>query len=397
MRCLWLTRVDPEPETNGEFIYSGRLIGALAAAGADITVMCQTRPDGGRNGYRRSNDVRWSLVPDTPRPGWQSVFSYLPNMACRSATPAMRRRLDEMLAWQRWDAVVLDGLSVGWAIEPLLRRYVGANCARPRLIHISHNHEETTRANVARNYPSRSVKKALMLADAAKARRLERTIAGSVDLLTAITSEDATLFAAHRGVRPTLVLPPGYGGRRLPRRYITTSTPRRAIVVGSFDWVAKQMNLAEFATAAAPVLARAGIEIHVVGGGGEAFLAELRRRFPNVAIAGAVESIYPYMDRARIGVVPERSGGGFKLKVLDYVFNRLPIAALENSFSGIPLRRSESILAYPDCVAIAQGVVRAIDDLDLLNGLHERAYTTCAERFDWQNRGETLLDAVRAV
>ena len=79
-----------------------------------------------------------------------------------------------------------------------------------------------------------------MIADAVKARRLERRIATEVDLLTAITPEDAALFAVRRDKKPVVVLPPGYGGRRLPRRQITSSVPRRAVVVGSFDWVASR-------------------------------------------------------------------------------------------------------------------------------------------------------------
>ena len=39
---------------------------------------------------------------------------------------------------------------------------------------------------------------------------------------------------------------------------------------------------------------------------------------------GTVPDVTRYMDEARIAIVPERNGGGFKLKVLEYVFNRIP-------------------------------------------------------------------------
>src|SRR3546814_10693449 len=43
-----------------------------------------------------------------------------------------------------------------------------------------------------------------------------------------------------------------------------------------------------------------------------------------------------------------RSGGGFKLKALDYVFNRLPILALEGSVAGMPMQHDDGILFYRD-------------------------------------------------
>ena len=38
--CLWVTWTDPQPEHDGQRIYSGRLIEALASAGARVDVLC---------------------------------------------------------------------------------------------------------------------------------------------------------------------------------------------------------------------------------------------------------------------------------------------------------------------------------------------------------------------
>ena len=43
------------------------------------------------------------------------------------------------------------------------------------------------------------------------------------------------------------------------------TVPRRAIVVGSFSWIAKQMNLERLLEAANVVFTRQQIELHVVG------------------------------------------------------------------------------------------------------------------------------------
>src|SRR5205085_7204709 len=99
-----------------------------------------------------------------------------------------------------------------------------------------------------------------------------------VDFVTAITPEDLKLYERRRGSRPMGVLTPGYRGRRLPERRLGAELPRRAAIVGSFDWIAKRMNLEEFVDVADPLFAEAGAELVAVGTGDERFLQRLRRR-----------------------------------------------------------------------------------------------------------------------
>lgn len=395
MRCLWLTRIDPTPPVNGELIYSDRLIDAFAGTGAKIMVLCLSRPESPRRDGDIEGRIRWSIAPQTQRRRWQSVLSPLPNIAYRCAVSEMRRRVIDALSGDRWDTVFIDGLSMGWA-APLVHAAAARRGVRPRLVYVSHNHEESTRARVAANYRGNPLKRAALIADARKAARLERRVVEAADLVTAISPVDATLYAARRGRRPVIDLPPGYDGRRVPRRRITADMPRRAVIVGSFDWVAKQMNLRHFAQAAVEAFKHGGAHLTVVGDGGP-FIDGMRHDFPSIQFTGRVASVYPYLDQARIAIVPERFGGGFKLKALDYVFNRLPIAALDRAFEGMPLVHEDSVLSYPDFGALVQGILSAIDDLELLNRLQERAYDACEGRFEWATRGRVLNEALCAL
>jgi glycosyltransferase involved in cell wall biosynthesis len=392
LRCLWLTRIDPRPADTGELIYSDRLIEAFARSGAEVTALCLARSPGSPRDGEIVDGVRWTVVDDAQRGSWHSLMSPLPHIASRCAVPAMRRALAAMLARITWDAVILDSLSVGWAL-PIVQGHRERRACGPRLVYVSHNHEASTRLRVARNLRGGAPRQLAMLADARKAAALEQEIVGAADLVTAISPSDAMLYDAQRAGRPVIELPPGYGGREVEERRITSDMPRRAVIVGSYEWVAKQVNLRDFATVAATALDRAGVDLVVVGKGG-AFLDRLRREFPTIRFTGRVDTIYPYLDRARVAVVPERLGGGFKLKALDYIFNRLPIAAIESAIDGVPLTRDDSVLAYPDFPALVGGVLAAIDDLSLLNRIQERAFAACRGRFQWAARGRALLDAV---
>lgn len=399
MRCLWLTLADPEPRHNGQYVYSGGLIDSVAATGSEIAVLGLRRPDSPprTNGHGNGEDehVVWWLPGEPLDPlqsRWGSLASILPHTAYRCATAAMRQGLQALLEQGGWDGIVFDGISVGWALAPVQEFYAG-RADRPRLIYVSHNHEESLRQQVADSQRAFFRRQAVRL-DAAKVSRLERGLVDQADFVTAITPEDLRLYQRRRGSKPMGVLTPGYRGRKLGERRLGADLPRRAVIVGSFDWIAKRMNLEEFVAVADPLFAEAGAELMAVGMAEERFLERLRQRTRASTFTGTVPDVTRYMDQARIAIVPERNGGGFKLKVLEYIFNRLPVFALRGSFAGVPLAHDDSVMLYDDHAALARGVLDTIDDLDRLNSLQERAFAACRDRFDWASRGHQILSVI---
>jgi glycosyl transferase family 1 len=392
LRCLWLTRDYPYPAHAGDLIYSGCLVQSLAEAGADLTVFCSDRPGAHETLEDGQGLIRWKVVAGRLRRPISSLFSTLPNVPHRRATPTTISALSELLRDGVWDVVVFDHLGTGWALS-LLKKIFPTPRQRPMLVYASQNHEETARFRMAGNYRKNLFVRAALYLDAVKASRLERALVEAADLVTTTTSEDRLLFARSHPETQYLVLTPGYKRNVVRARRITRSSRRRAVVLGSFDWLAKQMDLLEFLEVADSMFAAAGAELYVVGRAPEPFLAAIRGRFRATTFTGAVEDTSPHLDGARIGIVAERTGHGFKLKVLDYVFNRVPVAAVDESVSGMgmPLIPGESILTYPDMLALSHGVLGALDDVERLNRLQQNAFVRCLGQFDWQSRGLRLL------
>lgn len=385
MDWLWLTLADPEPATNGQLIYSKGLIESASQAGASLLVVGLSRPES----PRRGND--WHLVSGRPRPKWKWLLAPTPVVASRGRTREMEREIAACLASRTWEAVVFDSISVGWALDMVLR-HRARSLRPPTIVYLAHNHEVTVAQRIAA--AARGLKRVLKEFDALKTTRLERRLVSAADLVTSNTPEDCRKFAAGAGGAPVAFLPPGYGGPRVTSRMIDIGVPRRAIVVGSFDWPPKRISLAAFLAVAAPALARAGIELQIVGTVEMDYLAELRRRFPTVTFVGAVADVRPYMAEARIALVPDLLGG-FKLKGLDYVFNRVPILALSVALPGMPLQHGRSIELFDTHQALAEGVVALIDDFPALNSRQEQAFAACADRFDWARIGRHLVARIR--
>lgn len=395
MRCLWLTLADPDPPLDGLFVYSGGLIRALGATDAEVVVLGLRRPESVKSDNTQEDGVIWRLGPHEPLSHWASLISFLPHMANRCRTPAMRELLHTLLHEECWDAIIFDSISAGWALQTVLCRYPHSR-QRPVLVYVSHNHEESLRASLVRSQSGMLMRHAQRL-DAAKVTCLERALVRSADLVTAITAEDRSLYQAQWPNKRIDVLMPGYSGRAVTRRRITSALPRRAVIVGSFDWIAKRLNLEEFVRVADPIFAAQGIELCVIGSGNKAFLDELGKSVSATRFTGTVERVEPYVKDARLAIVPERRGGGFKLKVLDYIFNRIPILALNGSVAGMPLRHEESILLFPDHESLALGISRTIDDVARLDEMQNAAFEACRDAFDWHARGRQLLSAMASL
>lgn len=391
MNCLWLTLADPEPAINGQFLYSAGLISSVAKAGTSLTVLGLERGVGAPR-RRTQGNVDLIFSEDQPMSRLARLLSPAPSVATRCLVPEMETEVASCLADPTWESIVFDSVAATWAF-PAVRRYRDRYGAK--LVYLSHNYETGVARQLATDVGG--LRRVVKKIDAWKVDRLERALVRSCDLITANTPEDRDAMArlAPPG-KPVIFLPPGYGGPRIAARTIDPDLPRRAVAVGSFDWPPKRLSLEAFLTVGEPLLSQAGIELQIVGGAEPSYLADLRRRYPTVEFTGMVPDVRPYMANARLAVVPDLLGG-FKLKSLDYVFNRLPIFAMDGAVPGTPMVHGRSIRLFDSHKALAQGVIAAIDDVSVLNAQQENAFEVCADCFDWDEIGRRLVETIREL
>src|SRR5258708_23990069 len=69
-RCLWLTLADPEPRHNGQYVYSGGLIDAVAEAGGTVEVLGLGRSEQAQPCCLRARQAVWRLTVRRPHSHW---------------------------------------------------------------------------------------------------------------------------------------------------------------------------------------------------------------------------------------------------------------------------------------------------------------------------------------
>jgi glycosyltransferase involved in cell wall biosynthesis len=391
---LWLGRTIPIPLNAGDRIYSAQLAGAVARQGAHVVFLGLKNPDdeGGSLAHLEPR-IRWNVVAGRPNARLFTLVSHFPMVGARFATRNYRKAVARELETSDYDVVVFDQYGMSWAV-PCVQQ-IARN--RPVLVHISHDFETKVTDQIARNFTGDFLRKFLLKENARKTRLAEEYLARSSNLLVTLTEEDRGAFNEINPSLACIVVPPGYAGRKQRVRALNGKVPRRAIIVGSFSWIAKQMNLERLLEAAGSVFTQQRVELHVVGVVPEPLLSRLQSRFPWVVFRGFVDDLDEEFQNARIALVPEEIGGGFKLKILDYIFSRMPIAAVEAALNGIPDQLKSQFITEGSVEELVKTVVATVDDINRLDVMQKRAFELAEDLFNWDSNGYCLLKAVTSV
>lgn len=392
MKLLWIARWDSRNPTDGQLLYSEGLISSLAPNGASVEVLATIRSE--------TRDVaavagRTHLDP-WPWPRFMSLFSNLPSDAAKQRTGAFARALRAALD-RNPDAIIFDYYATGWALDVVKDHCAQMGRNRPLIVYLSHNHEASLRLTVADQYVGNPVMRWIVRHDAEKAARLEDRLVAAADLVVTNTDEDAALYRASAPDKQYVTIVPAYGGPIRAAGAITSATSRRVIMMGSLLWIAKQENLRRFVEAANDRFSRHDIQLYVLGRSDRTFLDSIERMSPMVKALGFVDDPLPYLYDSRIGLMPDELGGGFKHRVVNYIFNGVPVATIRSQAAGLPVDLDVDLIAADTVSELVDAIVEAIDDIDRLNAMAERVEAKCEGKFDWPGRGKALLDAIRSV
>jgi glycosyltransferase involved in cell wall biosynthesis len=391
-RILFITRHFPIPVDDGALVYTSQLIRFAAALSKRVDVHCQSRGRGKTDSNEATADVfpgnvSFAVQPITKPLLIKKIFSTLPHAAIGHNTPENREQLDVLLR-KKPECIILDHIGSAWAYDQI-KNYRSRH-PNVRIIYCTHNMEFDTRMLYARYSWGTPVIFMAALLDVLRIHRMERHLVNMASALTCITTSDRERYMSRYGVTRSSVIRPTYWGAVCSDRKIDSSTPRQICIVGSFVWSAKKRNLTAFLKHGYELFATKDIKVAVVGNMEAVDRVAYSKAWPGVNFTGPVDEVESYIASSRLGVIPEAIGGGFKLKTLEYVFNRLPIFALAEAIKDVPLTAGASIEIYGDMESLCRGIVAEIDNLEHLDDLQKTAFNACADFMDDSGPREAL-------
>lgn len=270
----------------------------------------------------------------------------LPGVWLQSLVTAFRPVLRERSAIREADLVVVDHFGLGWLV-PLL----GATGSGP-VCFIAHNAEARNRASYLDSAPP--FDRLIARLELPALRYWERRVteaAGGVACVNA--REREWLEEADPDARVVTVYPPAWIGDELEEdgrseRLRGTGAGDEGfelLYVGSFGYRAKRLSAEHFVRSVMPRIRGDGqaVRLTIVGNDSEDVLGGTGPDW--LRICGRVEEVAPYYRTADAAVVPEPIGGGFKLKVLEAMIERVPIIAHPKAVEGMGLVAGRHYLA----------------------------------------------------
>ncbi len=385
MRLLLLCKKFPWPLHDGEAIAIYGLLKELSALGHEITVLAMGTPKHPARTDSLPEDVRalarWETVEvDTRiRPLaalGNLLFSPLPYVLERFKSAAFAARLRELLTEKKYDVVQFEGIFPALYLSEV-RKHSGA-----KAILRGHNLEHEIWLRLARE-ATNPLKKFYLNVLAHRMERFERTHATGFDGLAPITARDLARFRELSYESPALVVPAGADLGRLRPERERIEYPG-VFHLGSMDWLPNQEGVEWFLEKVWPGLAEKHPDwrFSVAGRNMPPEFAERAARVPGVEVVGEVEDAVSFTNRHALLVVPLRSGGGMRVKLVEALALGKTVVSTSIGAEGLEARHGEHLLLADSPEEFARCVEQCLTDQALFDRLGENGMTFVRERYD---------------
>jgi len=111
----------------------------------------------------------------------------------------------------------------------------------------------------------------------------------------------------------------------------------------------------------------------------------------DVIVTGEVPDVRPYYQQAKVSVVPLRSGGGTRIKILEAMACGRPVVSTSVGCEGLHVVDGEHLLVADTPADFAERVVTLLKDQALRERLSRKARELVESQYDWSVMGERLL------
>jgi polysaccharide biosynthesis protein PslH len=372
-----ITKFLPLPDNNGGYQRSLAIARRLAATG-DL-VLC-AYDDGGadRAGLRDLGiDVRamrWPLTPTSVARGVAAAGSVSAGRFWSAAmVKAIRRAADEgpidllQVEYQQMVPLVLD--------VP----------AKKSILDL-HNVESSLVDSYARS--RRGVPAALLRAEAAALRRMERRTIGSFDHVVVVSEREKERLTA--GARSVLVCPNG----RDPSVVLPGASEPTVAFVATMGWAPNVDAAVWLARDIWPEVLTSvpGARLLLVGKDPAPAVCALADE--HIEVTGTVADVSPFLARARVVVAPLRAGGGTRLKIMEALDVGRPVVSTSVGCEGMEDLVGRGVVVADTASALAEAIIDLLTDPARAAALGRAGHEAVAADHTWDTALAPLMEAV---
>lgn len=385
LKILWIARTCPFPANDGEKLRVFNLLKVLAQQ-HDLTVVYRVMDAEEEAGAvelgKFCKGVHGVRVPRPLGLGeklrWMLpfLFSRYPLALCTVFFKPIARRLEQLARDEHFDIVQVEHSSLSIYMD-----HVGFK-GSPATVLTMHNIDYVRNERVLRNTPW-GVAKLYHWLNQRRFKQWELAVLKQYDRVIAMSSVDRQMLEADVPGLPVRVVPNGVDADAIPFLPAPTSTDI-VIFVASMDSEANHDGAMFFLREVWPLIGRRRPRavLKLVGRGPN---PELRAAAngKDVIVTGKVADVLKFYREADVAVVPLRSGGGTRLKILEAMAAGTAVVSTTIGCEGLDVTHGQDILVADEPEALAEAVLRMLDDRDARSDLVRAARQLVEASYDW--------------
>jgi len=226
-----------------------------------------------------------------------------------------------------------------------------------------------------------------------KFRKLEYRYFSSVDRCLVCSQEEEDKIKKHQHGANLAVVPNGvdteHFTRRVPYPDVNNKT-LKIVFVGAMGYYPNAEGVLFFAKRVLPLIVKKKPDVEFLVVGSDPTKEIMAIKSP-VRVLGHVDDVRDYMEEGHVFVVPLRSGGGTRLKVLDALALEVPVVSTTTGAEGITVSDGENIILADTPEDIANAVLRLFDDRSMVKKLCENGRKLVYEHYAWDIIGKKII------
>jgi len=395
MRILFVTEQYPYPLHDGGNLRTYHVLRGLAREHDVWLVSHQSREDPAAASAALEGMCRITTVPEPAV--WRRTLDSLvkrglrrhPLFVLKNWSAPLLRAAESLLEEHPFDAIHFNMLDTAC--------YALAHCWPQLKVFDSHNCLWTMAARASQNHcggPWRWI----LGREAAKLRETEQAVCRCMDQTLVCSAEDAALFRNLDATGSYAVVPNGVDTQYFRPNGSIGEEPGAVAFVGTMAYYPNEEAALHFCHHVMPLLkdCRPPLRLFLVGKDPPASVRALHDG-ESIVVTGRVDDVRPYLERAQVVVVPLRTGGGTRLKILEAFSMGKAVVSTSLGAQGIPARGGKEILLADDPESFARQVRRLLASATLRTTLGQSAQRFVRERFDWGCVHDALLEAYRSL
>lgn len=236
------------------------------------------------------------------------------------------------------------------------------------------------------------------LLEAAKLRRVARTVLAQVEAAVLCSPEDDQRLQGLGGRARRVVIPNGVDVDYCLPAQAAAPAPPTMLYVGTMNYPPNIDALLYFhRTIYARIVADVpDVRLLIVGKDPTPAVRALARP-PAITVTGTVDDVRPYYDRSHVSIVPLRIGGGTRLKILESFAMGVPVVSTRVGIEGIQARDGEEAMIADDPAEFAQRTVQLLRDDSLRLRMAAQARRLAETRYAWSLLTPPLIDEMLRI